>query len=284
MIKKYFERFLIASSYMVVSIVAIFAINIWTSRTDAEIIHHSSNKFGPVWVHQVGDQRFLSFAPNSQVVQSIINLARPNLVKFDYLQFQLSSLFLKESPKDILLIGLGGGTIARAINNILPDSSLNIVEINPVIPLLAKKFFAFEPNKNTEIFVTDGYLFAQDAPSHKYDLILLDVFDKDYIPKEFLTPQFVQNIKRILKPQGVVAVNTFTDSKTYEAETKLYSDAFGDVINLSNKDEGGGNRVMLAMNGKLPSLSAIKMRAAKWAFSFYQLGIDSDSLIKRFPQ
>ena len=44
---------------------------------------------------------------------------------------------------------------------------------------------------------------------------LLDAFDADYIPEHMLTREFLQEVKSIMAPGGVIVANTFSDSALY---------------------------------------------------------------------
>ena len=249
-----------------------------TSSVSAQIIYQAENEFGPLWVDEDNNVRILTFVPDFGVYQSIIRLDQPLIVQLDYIKFLLSGLFLNKAPDRILLLGLGGGTAARALNLVLPSSKLDIVEINPLIPQVAERFFLFKPNSNTKITVADGYSFVLNSVDSRYDLIILDAFDRDYIPAPFLTDKFVKNVKRILKKDGVVAVNTFLDSEFAETESRIYSEGFKSFFELTNNV----SRVIIAKKGALPSLSQVKEKASNWAFILYQVGINAQDLAEKF--
>ena len=244
----------------------------------AKVIYHDKNEFGPLWVHENQGVRALSFKADNSIYQSRIKLDQPLIIQFEYIKFLLSSLLLNKAPEHILLLGLGGGTAAKAINTLLPQAKLDVIEINPLIPPVAEKFFLYKPNNNTKITVADGYLYVLKAESSKYNLIILDAFDRDYIPAPFLTDKFVENIKRILKDNGVVAVNTFIDSEFTRIESEIYRNTFKNFLELTND----ASRVIIAKKDNLPTLLQIKENAKGWNFNLYQVGMDATSLAKKF--
>jgi spermidine synthase len=65
-----------------------------------------------------------------------------------------------------------------------------------------------------------------------YDLVLLDAFDADYIPEHMLTREFLQEVKSIMTPDGVIVANTFSDSALYDYESVTYRAVFGAYFNL----------------------------------------------------
>ncbi|WPY00450.1 SAM-dependent methyltransferase [Candidatus Trichorickettsia mobilis] len=247
--------------------------------TQTVILHHSSNKYGPIWVYDSADlKRCLSFVPPGQVIQSCMMTSEPDKLIFDYAKMVLGTLYLNKNPKKILMIGLGGGSVAKALYTILPSVKLDIVEINPDIPALAKKYFAFQEDDHTRIFVEDGFDFIKNSHHNSYDIVIIDAFTKDYVPPSFLTLEFVKNVQNVLKPNGVVAVNTFKNNSYYELESKLYKEIFGDFFNLISLE----TRVIIAKKGELPSFAKIQKQAINWKFSFTRLDIDEEWLLDKF--
>ncbi|WP_316353959.1 spermidine synthase [Candidatus Trichorickettsia mobilis] len=247
--------------------------------TQTVILHHSSNKYGPIWVYDSADfKRCLSFVPPGQVIQSCMMTSKPDKLIFDYAKMVLGTLYLNKNPKKILMIGLGGGSVAKALYTILPSVKLDIVEINPDIPALAKKYFAFKEDDHTQIFVEDGFDFIKNSHHNSYDIVIIDAFTKDYVPPSFLTLEFIQNVQNILKPNGVVAVNTFKNNNYYELESRLYKEIFGNFFNLISLE----TRVIIAKKGKLPSFAKIQKQAINWKFSFTRLDINEEWLLDKF--
>ena len=65
-----------------------------------------------------------------------------------------------------------------------------------------------------------------------YDLVMLDAYDHEYIPEHLLTREFLQEVKSLLKPGGIVAANTFSSSRLYDSESVTYRAVFGEFYNL----------------------------------------------------
>ena len=75
----------------------------------------------------------------------------------------------------------------------------------------------------------------------KYDVVMLDAFDHEYIPEHLLTREFLTEVKSLLSPQGVLVANTFSSSRLYDHESTTYADVFGTFYNLKRD-----NRVIIA--------------------------------------
>ncbi len=74
-------------------------------------------------------------------------------------------------------------------------------------------------------------------------MIMLDAFDADYIPEHLLTREFLQEVKSILAPDGVIVANTFSNSALYDYELVTYRAVFGPFYNLKL-----GNRIIIGRN------------------------------------
>lgn len=106
----------------------------------------------------------------------------------------------------ILMIGLGLGTIPYQLHSLLGNMvRLDIVEYDSNVVALAKKY---APARfRDRLFVEEGCGYVVRT-SARYDVIILDAFSKGArIPKQFYEETFVRNASRILKADGVLAIN-----------------------------------------------------------------------------
>jgi len=111
-----------------------------------------------------------------------------------------------------------------------------------------------------------------------YDLVIIDAFDKDYIPEHLLTREFLAEVKSLLSQNGVVAANTFTEGALARHEAATYQAVFGNIFNV---DMEGGNRIILAHRDRLPSLTSIRDSAHRLDALLQPLGASSSDLLPR---
>ena len=243
-----------------------------------KIIYHDKNKFGDVFVVENKNKRCMTFDPQCHRMQSCIDLNNPNYIIFKYIKIIMSSLFLTNTPpKDILIVGAGCGMLGNIMNKIIPTAKINMVEINPLVIKIAKKYFNFKTNENINVKIMDGYKFIMNSPAAKYDLVILDVSSKDYTPKKFLTVKLVENVKRILKNGGVVAVNTQLNSSYSEIHNSIYSEVFGeykDVIIVKN-------RLIFTKNGTFPDCTYIVNNALHYKSDFALFNVSTNWILDK---
>lgn len=246
------------------------------------ILHSERSLYRDIIVFENFGERCMRFTHRNIAQQSCIYLNDPNTLVFSCTKMLMGALYLKPAPRKILVIGLGGGNLPSAIQLVLPNTELEIVEIDPAVVRVAKKYFNFQLTSRVHITEEDGRVFVKRAikKGKKYDMILLDAFDGNYIPKHMLTRQFLAEVKMILVPDGVVAANTFATSPIYDNESVTYKSVFGDFYNL--KKYFSSNRIILVKNDGLPSSKMLKKNAEILEERFHVLGIESSWLLSLF--
>jgi spermidine synthase len=198
---------------------------------------------------------------------------------FDYTRMMMAALYLNPSPQRILVIGLGGGTLPGALQKLFPAAKLDVAEIDPAVVRVAGKYFGFVPGPRTDVYEEDGRVFAKRMAKQgiRYDLIMLDAFDHEYIPEHMLTREFLQEIKALLTPDGVLAANTFATSKLYDFESATYFSVFGQFYRLKR-----GNRVILVRRNGLPERDELNRNADALESRLAPLGADKEWLLPMF--
>lgn len=248
----------------------------------AKVIHTEPSQFAPVVVFEEGGFRCMNFdSIDDDGRQSCLNLKSPDRLVFGYTKIMMSALFINPQPRNILLIGLGGGTLSRALAKVVPEAVIDTVEIDPAVARVAERFFGYRQEPKQRLFVEDGRAFIERAHTEgrQYDVIMLDAFDVDYIPAHLLTREFLQHVHAILSPNGVLVSNTFSNSDMYDRESATYADVFGPFFNLRD-----GNRVIIATRGPLPDADVLQRNADALAPALQALGINVDDQLSWFSR
>jgi len=108
----------------------------------------------------------------------------------------------------ILILGLGGGGIAKIARKLWPKTKIDGVDIDPVIVDLGKKYLDLDKT-NTKIIIGDAYKYCKDSikKKKKYDLICIDMYVKDEVPERFRKEGFIKLVKKMMTKKGAVVVN-----------------------------------------------------------------------------
>ncbi len=115
-----------------------------------------------------------------------------------------------EHPVSIILIlGLGGGTVAKQIAVKWPGAKITGIEIDPVIVKLSRKYFGLDEIPGLEIIVEDAVAWVKKAAKERqrFDFIIVDLYLDDEIPQNCQTEAFLNTVKKLLNKKGVAIFN-----------------------------------------------------------------------------
>lgn len=228
-------------------------LSIFCSAAQAKVIHRERSLYSTILVDQRGSTLCLQFSVRSdQRNQSCLDQKNPKKLVFGYAKMMLSSLLLQPDPHDILIIGLGGGTLPTTLHELYPNARIDVVEIDPAVKTVAETYFNFTASEQVVVFLQDARVFTKRAliRDESYDLIMLDAFNGDYIPEHLMTREYVEESRQLLRAGGVLVANTFSISKLYDHESETYRAVFGEFYNVTTNDSA--NRIIIARNEPLP--------------------------------
>jgi spermidine synthase len=189
----------------------------------------------------------------------------------------LASLLLDPAPSNVLIVGLGGGTLPTALAELYPAARIDIVELDPAVVAVARQYFGFTPTDTMRVFEQDARVWVKraDGRSRRYDLIMLDAFNGDYIPEHLMTREYLLEARGLLTSDGVLASNTFAISRLYDNESVTYADVFGAFYNLRSVDTA--NRIIIARRSALPDAGTLERIAKSLAEPLQPYGVPIES-------
>jgi spermidine synthase len=247
-----------------------------------KLLHSERSLYREVLVYETGSVRCMCFTRKCRVGrQSCLDVQQPDRIVMNYPQMMLGALYVDPEPASILIIGLGGGTLPRTLTRLVPHAQIDVIEIDPAVVKVARRYFDFRDGGNTRVTEIDGRVFVKRArrEGRRYELIMLDAFDHEYIPEHLLTQEFLTEVKDLLVPGGVLAANTFSSSRLYDHESSTYAAVFGDFYNLKRD-----NRVIIASNGPLPDAARLQANSVRFEAAFRGFGSSTDRILPLFTR
>lgn len=239
-----------------------------------EVIHQERSLYRDITVEQNGPRRCLIFnVHRGDRNQTCIDLNEPDHLVFSYTRMSFAGLLLNPEPESILIAGLGGGSISMTFSDMFPDALIDVVEIDPAVVSVAKDYFLFEETENMRVYVNDARVFIKRAglEGKQYDYIMLDAFTGDYIPEHLLTREFLEEVKQILSPGGVLVANTFSTSRLYDHESVTYQRVWNEFYNF--KLPTSGNRIIITRHTALPPRGDLTATAQRLAESMEKYSV-----------
>jgi len=206
--------------------------------------------------------------------QSGMDLLHPERLVFLYERLMLLAFALVERPRAALLLGLGGGAMARHLDAYLPDCALTVVERDGAVIDLARRFFHI----TRPILHADAQEVVADARG-AYDVILADLYDGRGAAG--LEPGFWQDCARALRPGGSIAANwaAFVDDEMARAEAKGLKGAVGRSFFVGPRSLTE-NVVQVAPGDPAISLADLAPRWRRFA-QLHRLPRDDRDVLKR---
>ncbi|MCY7347905.1 MAG: fused MFS/spermidine synthase [Pyrinomonadaceae bacterium] len=196
-------------------------------------------------------------------IQSAMYLDSDELV-LEYGRYYHLLRHFKPDFQNTLLIGGAGYTFPRDYLSKYPTAKIDVVEIDPQMTEIAKKFFNLQENPRLNIIHQDGRVFLNQSEADKYDVVLMDAFGSLFsVPFQLTTLEAIGQISRVLKDDGVIIFNLGgaihgDSAKFLQAELKTYGQIFPQVhlfkINADYTDEQLQNLIIIARKNKNTAL------------------------------
>ena len=166
----------------------------------------------------------------SRAIQSTMRVSRPWDLELAYTRAMMGFLMFNPMPQAVLMIGLGGGSLAKFIRRQRPQTCVTAVEIDPRVIAAARTHFELPPDDDAlRVIEADGALYVRQH-SASADVILLDGFDAGNQVEALATQTFYAACRRALKPGGVLVVNLWgRDSEFSEYFARLTRAFDGEV-------------------------------------------------------
>jgi spermidine synthase len=196
-----------------------------------EILYEVESMGIPIQVIDKTDVRHLRFG--NSIRQSSINKTHPFKLQTKYTR-DMAKVFdhYRDIPESILVLGLGAGTIPSYLYRRFPKTKIYVIEILPELKEIASDYFSMPRNERLEIIIGDAYDYIKETQI-QFDLIFMDVFSKNAIPKKFCTEEFYTGLKRLISAKGYVAFNTWIDPSSCSNYIRKLENIFGTVIEQS---------------------------------------------------
>ena len=152
----------------------------------------------------------------SETVQSAMRVKAPYELELAYSRGMMMFLLFMKQPKDLLMVGLGGGSIPKYIHHFLPEMQTRVVEINPrIIQVARSHFYLPDDDGRLEVIEGDGVVYLQEN-SATADVLLLDIFDSQGVPPEMYNQAFFDTCETSLRLDGMMAVNLWGSDKNFD--------------------------------------------------------------------
>jgi spermidine synthase len=194
-----------------------------SARSETNFIYQKDGVYEKLLIYdEEYNGRMTRFFVQDRSPSSAMFLDGDDLV-FEYTKYYSLYKVANPNPKEILVMGAAAYSIPKKMLSELPEANVDVVEIEPALEDLAKKYFNLPDSPKLTTYIEDGrhYLTTTDK---KYDVIFSDVYSSLYsIPMHFTTQEFYQIAKDKLNQDGIFIAN-FTGSLSRQKPSLLFSE------------------------------------------------------------
>ena len=163
-------------------------------------------------------------------IQSSIRLDRPDELALDYTRAMMAFLLFTPQPREVFMIGLGGGSMARYIHQRMPETRTTVVEINPKVLAAARSMFHFPADDaRLKVEIADGADYVREHPESA-DVLLVDGFDDGRQPAALCTQAFYDAAYAALRPGGVMVVNFMAEERKLDVYLQRVENSFDERV------------------------------------------------------
>lgn len=207
-----------------------------------------------------GETKALYFDPRN--VQSRMRKDAPHELQLGYTRTMMGFLLLQPAPRDIVLVGLGGGSLSKFCHYHLPDCTVTTVEIDPQVIALRDEFAIPPDSEHFRIVCADAvdYLAGRNAVA---DVILLDGFADYGLPHSLSNPLFYDKCYNALRDGGVLVANLWDKDATLQRCRDYIGARFQKNIATAGAAPSKNIIAFAAKNPRLPAWPVLQQRALK---------------------
>lgn len=171
-------------------------------------------------------------------IQSEMRLDDPFELAFAYTRKMMAFLLFLPEPRAILMLGLGGGSLAKWCHRHLPGARVTAVEIDPDVIAFRDQFLVPPDGERFRVVRGDAAEYVAQC-EEKADVVIIDAFDRDGVAPALCTREFYRDVRAMLSRSGVVAANLVGPKAERVAHLEMLRTVFeGNVILLPIADDG----------------------------------------------
>lgn len=185
----------------------------------------------------------------------------PEYLEYRYIRWiagAINGSFPGKKPLDAVFVGGGGFTLPRWLEATRPGSRSTVLEVDGQLVDFVEERLGLRTSPQLQVSVGDARIEMLDLPSDSADIVVGDAFSGLTVPWHLTTTEWMEEVERVLKPNGIYMVNLIDlqPLSFLRAEVATLLDVFTDVRMVTYLDElgepAGGNAVVLASGRPLP--------------------------------
>lgn len=172
--------------------------------------------------------------------QSAMRLDDPYGLQFAYTRKMMGFLLFAPDPREILMLGLGGGSLAKYCHRHLSAARITVVEIDPDIVAFRDEFLVPPDDTRFRVLVGDAAEYVARC-GDELDVIMMDAFDREGLAPSLGSRGFYAAARDALARRGVLVANLVGEKGQRAAHLEMIRSVFDDNVILVPVEEDGNH-------------------------------------------
>lgn len=161
-------------------------------------------------------------------IQSSMRLDDPCALALDYTRCMMAFLLFHPAPREVLMIGLGGGSLAKFFFRHFRKTAVRVIELDARIVAAARRHFALPPDDaRLAVEVGDG---AEALAPECCDTLVVDAFEDELHVPRLASAEFYDGAFLALGEPGALVVNYMNDDPKFDQNLQRLERAFGGAV------------------------------------------------------
>jgi len=163
-----------------------------------------------------------------EAIQSAMRIDDPWALALDYTRCMMAFLLFHPEPRHALMIGLGGGSLAKFFYRNLRKTSVRVVELDAAVVAAARQHFALpEDDRRLSVEIGDG---VEALAPECCDVLMLDAFEDELHVPRLASQAFYDGAFLALTEPGALVVNFMNDDPKFDLTLQRLERAFGGAV------------------------------------------------------
>jgi spermidine synthase len=163
-----------------------------------------------------------------EAIQSAMRIDDPFALALDYTRCMMAFLLFHPEPRRALMIGLGGGSLAKFCHRHLRKTSIRVIELDAAVVAAARQHFALPPDDaRLSVEIGDG---VEALSPECCDVLMLDAFEDELHVPRLASSEFYDGAFLALAEPGALVVNFMNDDPKFDVTLQRLERAFGGAV------------------------------------------------------
>lgn len=197
----------------------------------------------------------------SDTVQSSMKLSDPVELVLSYTRAMMAFLLFHPQPRRVVMIGLGGGSLAKFVYHRMPEATLTAVECHPAVLFAARRYFDVpEDDQRFRVELAEGSAWVAANPD-SCDVMLVDGYDGEQKVQALATERFYADARAALGDDGVLVTNLWSSDQRFDAYMQRMERVFDAVACLPAERRGNVIALAFCRSPGRPRWDELRVRA-----------------------